>query len=107
MAHICNMMYDLPTLFPKGKESEVAQSCPTPCDPMNRSTPVLPVHHHLPEFTQTHVHRVRDAIQPSHPRSSPPPPALNPPSIRVFSNESTLLMSWPKYWSFSFSIIHF
>ena len=47
--------------------SSVAQSCPTLCDPMNRSTPGLPVHHHLPEFTQTHVHRVRDAIQPSHP----------------------------------------
>ena len=72
---------------------------------MNRSTPGLPVHHHLPEFTQTHVHRVRDAIQPSHPLSSPSPPALNPPSIRVFSNESTLHMRWPKYWSFSFSII--
>uniref|UniRef100_A0AC11EQ63 Uncharacterized protein n=1 Tax=Ovis aries TaxID=9940 RepID=A0AC11EQ63_SHEEP len=65
----------------------------------------LPVHHQLPEFTQTHVHRVRDAIQPSHPLSSllllPP----IPPSIRVFSNESTLRMRWPKYWSFSFSII--
>ena len=58
----------------------------------------------LPEFTQTHVHRVSDAIQPSHPLSSPSPPAPNP-SIRVFSNESTLCMSWPKYWSFSFSII--
>ena len=58
--------------------SSVAQSCPTPCDPMNHSTPGLPVHHHLPEFTQTHVHRVRDAIQPSHPLSSPFPPAPNP-----------------------------
>ena len=58
--------------------SSVAQSCPTLCDPMNRSTPGLPVHHHLREFTQTHVHRVRDAIQPSHPRSSPSPPAPNP-----------------------------
>ena len=58
--------------------SSVAQSCPTLCDPMNRSTPGLPVHHQLPEFTQTHVHRVRDAIQPSHPLSSPYPPALNP-----------------------------
>ena len=58
--------------------SLVAQSCPTLCDPMNRSTPGLPVHHQLPEFTQTHVHRVSDAIQPSHPRSSPSPPALNP-----------------------------
>ena len=57
--------------------SSVAQSCPTLCDPMNRSTPGLPVHHHLPEFTQTHVHRVSDAIQPSHRLSSPSPPALN------------------------------
>ena len=58
--------------------SSVAQSCPTLCDPMNRSTPGLPAHHQLPELTQTHVHRVRDAIQPSHPRSSPSPPAPNP-----------------------------
>ena len=87
--------------------SSVAQSCPTLCDPMNRSTPGLLVHHQLPEFTQTHIHRVRDAIQPSHPLSSPSPPAPNPPSIRVFYNESTLHMRWPKYWSFSFSIIPF
>ena len=56
----------------------VPQSCPTLCDPMNHSTPGLPVHHQLPEFTQTHVHRVGDAIQPSHPLSSPSPPAPNP-----------------------------
>ena len=72
---------------------------------MNCSTPGLPVHHQLLEFTQTHVHRVSDAIQPSHPLSSPSPLAPNPSSIRVFSNESTLRMRWPKYWSFSFSII--
>ena len=75
--------------------SSVAQSCPTLCDPMNPSTPGLPVHHQLLEFTQTHVHRVSDAIQPSHPLPSllllPP----IPPSIRVFSNESTLHMRWP------------
>ena len=58
--------------------SSVAQSCPTLCYPMNRSTPGLPVHHHLPELNQTHVHRVGDAIQPSHPLSSPSPPAPNP-----------------------------
>ena len=58
--------------------SSVTQSCPTPCDPMNRSTPGLPVHHQLPEFTQTHVHRVSDAIRPSHPLSSSSPPAPNP-----------------------------
>ena len=57
--------------------SSVAQSCPTLCDPINRSTPGLPVHHQLPEFTQTHVHRVSDAIQPSHPLSSPSPPTFN------------------------------
>ena len=56
----------------------VAQSCPTLCDPMNHSTPGLPVYHQLPEFTQTHVHRVSDVIQPSHPLSSPSPPAPNP-----------------------------
>ena len=85
--------------------SSVAQSCPTLCDPMNRSTPGLPVHHQLPEFTQTHVHRVSDAIQPSHLLSSPLLLPPIPPSIRIFSNESTLCMRWPKYWSFSFSII--
>ena len=58
--------------------SSVAQSYPTLCDPMNRSTPGLPVHHQLPEFTQTHIHRVGDAIQPSYPLSSPSPPAPNP-----------------------------
>jgi len=58
--------------------SSVIQSCPTLCDPMNCNTPGLPVHHQLPEFNQTHVHRVGDAIQPSHPLSSPPPPAPNP-----------------------------
>ena len=58
--------------------SSVAQSCPTLCDPMNRSMPGLPVYHQLLKFTQTHVHRVSDAIQPSHPLSSPTPPAPNP-----------------------------
>src|SRR5574337_432614 len=72
---------------------------------MNRSMPGLPVHHQLPEFTQTHVHRVSDAIQPSHPLSSPSPPAPNPSQHHSLSNESTLGMRWPKYRSFSFSII--
>ena len=58
--------------------SSVARSCPTRCDPTNRSMPGLPVHHQLPEFTQNHVHQVGDAIQPSHPLSSPFPPAPNP-----------------------------
>ena len=70
--------------------SSVTQSCLTLWDPMDCSTPAPPVHHQLPESTQTHVHWVGDAIQPSHPLSSPSPPALNPSSIRVFSNESVL-----------------
>ena len=87
--------------------SSVTQSCPTLSDFMSHSTPGLPVHQQLPEFTQIHVHQVHDAIQPSHPRSFPSPPAPIPSSIRVFFNESTLCMRWPKYWSFSFSIIPF
>ena len=71
---------------------------------MNCSTPGLPVHYQLPEFTQTHVHRVSDAILPSHPLFSPSILPPIPPNIRVFSNELTLCMRWPKYWSFSFSI---
>ena len=91
-------------LFSSVQFSSVAQLCPTPCNPTNHSTPGLPVHHQLPEFTQTHVHRVGDAIQPSHPLLSPSLLPPIPSSIRVFSSESTLLMRWPKYWSFSFSI---
>ena len=85
--------------------SSVTQLCPTLCDPMNRSIPGLPVHHQLPEFTQTHVHRVgmpSSHLILCHPLLFLP---LIPPSIKVFSNESTLHMRWPKYWSFSFSII--
>ena len=85
--------------------SSVAQSCPTLCDLMNHSAPVLPVHHQLPEFTQTHV--IKSVMPSSHLILHRPlfllPPI--PPSIRVFSNESALRMRWPKYWSFSFSII--
>ena len=84
--------------------SSVAQSCPTLCDPMNCSTPGLPVYHQHLEFTQTHVHR--SVLPSSHLILCRPllllPPIL--PSIRVFSNESTLRMRWPKYWSFSFNI---
>ena len=71
---------------------------------MNHSSLGLPVHHQLPEFTQSHVHQVSDEIQPSHPLLSLLLLLPIPPSIRVFSNESTLRMRWPKYWSFSFSI---
>ena len=78
--------------------NSVAQSCPILCDPMNHSTSGLPVHHQLPQFTQTHVHRIGDAF--SHLILCCPllllPPI--PPSIRVYSNESTLCMRWPKYW---------
>ena len=84
--------------------SSVAQSCPTLCDPVNHSMPGLPVHHQLPEFTQL---MSIESVMPfshlilCHPLLLLPP---IPPSIRVFSNESTLRMRWPKYWSFSFSI---
>ena len=109
--------------------SSAAQSCPTLCDPMDCSTPGLPVHHQLPEFTQTHVHRVGNAIQLSHPLSSPSPSAFNLSQHQdlffsfflffninlfiliggwllswVFSNKSVLLIRWPEYLHFSFSI---
>ena len=84
--------------------SLVTQSCPTLCDPMNHSTPGLPVHHQLPESIETHVHCVGDAIQPSHPLSSPSPPALKVSQHQGLSNESALHIRWPKYWSFSFNI---
>ena len=71
---------------------------------MDSSTPGFPVHHQLPELAQTHVHRVSDAIQPYHPLSSPSPPAFNLSSISVFSNESVFCITWPQYWSFSFSV---
>ena len=71
---------------------------------MDYSTPGLPVHHQLPQSTQTHVYWVGDAIQPSHPLLSPSPPPSIFPCIRVFSNESALCIRWPKYWSFSLSI---
>ena len=90
-------------MWPTHQFSSVTQSCPTLWDPMNCSTPGFPVHHQLPELTQTHVHQVGDAIQPSHPLY----PLLILPSIflsiGVFSNESVLHIRWPKYWSFSFS----
>ena len=84
--------------------SSVTQSCLTFCDPMNHSTPGLPVHHQLPEFTQTHVHL--SVMPSSHIILCRPVLLLSPipPSIRVFSNELTLCMRWPKYWSFSFNI---
>ena len=85
--------------------SSVAQLCPTLCNPMNCSTPGLPVHHQLPDFTQTHVHWVSDAIKPSHPLSSPSPPAPNPSQHQSLFQWVSSSGRWPKYWSFSFSII--
>ena len=82
----------------------VVQSYPTLCDPMDCSSPGFHVLHRLLEFAQTHVHWVGDVTQPSHPLSPPTPPPLNISQLEVLSNESALLIRWPKYWSFSFSI---
>ena len=87
--------------------SPVIQSCPTLYLPTDCSMPGFPVHPQLPELTQTHVHPVDDAIQPSHPLSSPFPPASVFPSIRVFSNESVLRIRWPKYWSLQLQHLSF
>ena len=99
-----NILFNFYNSIEVDQFSSVAQLCLTLCDPMVCSTPGFPVHHQLRELAQTHVHQVSDAIQPSHPLSSPPPPAFSFPSIRVFSNESVLCIKWPNYWSFSFSI---
>ena len=83
----------------------VIQSCPTVCDPIDCSTSgLLPAHQQLPEFTQTHVHLLSDAIQPSHHLSSPSPPTFNLSQHQVFSNASVLRIRWSKYWSFTFNI---
>ena len=87
--------------------SSVTQSCPALCNPMNHSTQGLPVHHQLAEFTQTQVHRISDAIQPSRALSSPSPPAFNLSQHQgffFFPNESVLHIRWPKNWHFSYSI---
>ena len=82
----------------------VAQSCPTLCSPMDCSTPGFPVLHHLPELVQVHVHWVGDAIQSSHPLSSPTPPALKLAQHQSLSTESAFHIRWPKNWHFIFSI---
>ena len=92
----------LPSIF-----SSVIQSCPTVCDPMNYRMPGFPVHHQLLELAQTHVHRVGNVIQPSHPLSSPSPPAFSLSQHQALFNESVLRIRWPKYWSFDFSISPF
>ena len=84
--------------------SSVTQLCSIPCNPMNCGTPGLSVHHQVPEFTQTHVHRVTNAIQSSHPLLSPSLPTFNLSQHQGLSNESVLHIRWPKYWSISFRI---
>ena len=84
--------------------SSVVQSCLILCDPMDCSTPGLPVHHQLLEFIQTHVHWVSDAIQRSHPLSSPSPPTFNLSQHQGLFKWSVLHIRWPKYWGFGFSI---
>ena len=96
---LINLLLTLMVMAPRF--SSVIQLCPTLCNPMDCRMPGFPVHHQLSEPTQTHVHRVSDAIQPSHPLWSPPSIF---PSIRVFLNESVLCIRWPKYWSFSYNI---
>ena len=98
---LCHPLLLLPPIGLLNCCFSVAQSCPTLCDPMNHSTPGLPVHHQLPEFTQTHVHCVSDAIQPSCSRLSPSPHAFN------LSQHKGLFQSWlftSLYWSFWFSM---
>ena len=84
--------------------NSVTQSCLTLCDSMDCSTPAFPIHQQLLGLSQTHVHWVSDAVQPSHPLSSPFPPAFNLSQHQGLSNESVLPIRWPKYWSFSISI---
>ena len=84
--------------------SSRAQFCPTLCELINCSTPGFPVHHKFLEFTQTHVHRVGDAIQPSHPLFSPSPPAFNLSQHQGLFQELALRIRWPEHWSFSFSV---
>ena len=91
-------------LISKYQFSSVAQSCLTLCDPINHSTPGLPVHHQLLEFTQTPVHWVGDDIQPSHPLLSPSPPARNLSQHQGLFKWVNSSLRWPKYWSFSFNI---
>ena len=84
--------------------SAVAQSCPPLCELMVYDMPGFPVHQQLPELTETHVHKVRDTIQPTHPLSSPSPPTFNLSQHQGLSSESVLHISWPQNWSFSFNI---
>ena len=105
MSKLCSISSCLPLLDSHPFQFfSVAQSCPTLCDPMTCSMPGLPVHHQLPELVQAQVHRVGDAIQPSHPLSSSSSAFHLSQPISIFSNELVLCIWWPKYWSFNFSI---
>ena len=97
-------MYWLDTCSGLNGGCSLAQLCPTLCIPVDCSTPGFPVIHCLLEFAQTHVHWVGDAIQPSHPLSSPSPPAFNLSQHQGLFHESVICIRWPKYWSFSLSI---
>ena len=99
----CSIQAPLSTVsqFSSVQVNSVIQSCLTP---MDCNMPGLPIHHQLPQLVQTHVHRVIDAIQPSHPLSSPSPPDFNLSQQQDLSSESALHIRWPNYWSFSFSI---
>ena len=100
-----NTLWGRRSVFFRNTETgSLVQSCLTLCNPMDCSTPGLPVHHQLPELTQTHVHRVSDAIQPSHPLLSPSSPTFSLFQYQGLSKESVLCIKWPKYWSLSFNI---
>ena len=102
MSKLCSISSCLPVL--DSHPFQFAQSCLTLCDPMTCSMPGFPVHHQLPELVQAQVHRVGDAIQPSHPLSSSSPAFDLSQPISIFSNELVFCIWWPKYWSFNFSI---
>ena len=100
---LSHMKNKLEWRFSSVQFSSVTLSCPTLCEPMNCSMPVFPIHHHLLEHTQTHVHWIDDPIQPSQLLSSPSPPAFNLSQHQGLLNELVLCIWWPKYWSFSIS----
>ena len=106
MIHLIQSMpkVEIVLTFSSVQFSSVTQLCPTLCDPKNHRTPGLPVHHQLPESTQTHVHWVSDAIQPFHPLSSPSPPAPNPSQHQSLFKWVSSCIRWPKDWSFSLNI---
>ena len=100
-----NTLWGRRSVFFRNTETgSLVQSCLTLCNPMNWRTPGLPVHHQLPEFTQTHIHGVGDAVQPSHPLLAPSSPTFSLLQYQGLSKESVLRIKWPKYWSLSFNI---